>query len=48
MSVRQRWVLGMMAVAVVGLIVFFVWYMQTPREVLEGTLVYEMGVNRYV
>lgn len=48
MSVRQRWFLGMMAVAVVGLIVFFVWYMQTPQDVLEGTLVYEMGVNRYV
>ena len=48
MSVRQRWFLGMMAVAVVGLIVFFVWYMQTPQDVLDGTLVYEIGVNRYV
>ena len=48
MSVKQRWFLGMMAIAVVGLIVFFVWYMQTPQEVLDGTLVYEIGVNQYV
>ena len=48
MSVSQRWSLGVMAVSVVALLVFFVWYMQAPQEVLEGTLVYEMGVNRYV
>ena len=48
MSVRQRWFLGMMAVAVVGLIVFLVWYMQTPQDILEGTLVQQLGVNWYV
>ena len=48
MSVRQRWFLGMMAVAVVGLIIFLVWYMQTPQEVLDGTFVDQMGVNQYV
>ena len=48
MSVRQRWFLGMMAVAVVGLIVFLVWYIQTPQGIPEGTLVQRLGVNWYV
>ena len=48
MSVKQRWILGIMAAAVVVLVVFFIWYIQTPQDVLEGTLVYRMGVSRYV
>lgn len=48
MSVKQRWILGIMAAAVLVLVVFFIWYVQTPQDVLEGTFVYQMGVNRYV
>ena len=48
MSVRQRWFLGMMAVAVVGLIVFLLLYVQTPQDILEGTFVHRFGVNGYV
>lgn len=47
MSIRQRWIVGIMAAAVVGLVVFFIWYMQSPQDVLDGTLVYRMGVNQY-
>ena len=47
MSVRQRWFLGIMAAAVLALVIFFIWYVQSPQDMLEGTLVYQMGVNRY-
>ena len=48
MSVRQRWILGIMAAAVLALVVFLVWYIQVPRDVPKGTLVYQMGVHQYV
>lgn len=46
MTVKQRVALVLAVLALVGVIVFFVWYLQRPEETPNGTLVYREAYMR--
>lgn len=48
MTVKQRVILVLAVIALVAVIVFFVWYLQRPEDTPDGTLVYREAYMRIV
>ncbi len=46
MTAKQRVVLAVAAVFLLAVIVFFIWYLQRPEDIPEGTLVYREAYMR--
>ena len=45
MSIKQRFILAVTTLFVVLGCIFLIWYIETPKETMEGTLVYQTGVQ---